>query len=96
MEVIDLYPIDMGLKNQIKIAHRGGYHNYANRQYSKAYQAFVQAYELYNGNYLDAYWAARAAHKRGYITKMKEWLDTALGINPSYQPAIDYKAKYAK
>lgn len=96
MEVIDLYPIDMGLKNQIKIAHRGGYHSYANRQYSKAFQAFEQAYKLYQGNYLDAYWAARAAHKRGRITEMKKWLNITLSINPNYQPAIDYKAKYAK
>ncbi len=96
MDIIDLYPIDMGLKNQIKIAHRGGYHNYANKQYSKAFQAFVQAYELYQGNYLDAYWAARAAHKRGQTKEMKKWLDITLSINPAYQPAMDYKAKYAK
>ncbi len=96
MEVIDLYPIDMGLKNQIKIAHRGGYYSYSKGQYAKAYQSFEQAYQLYPGNYLDAYWAARAAHKRGQKTKMREWLDTALSINPAYQPALDYKAKYAK
>jgi len=96
LEVIDLYPIDMGLKNQIKIAHRGGYHSYANKQYSKALQAFTQAYELYKGNYLNAYWAARAAHKMGRTTEMKKWLDIALSINPNYQPAIEYKAKYAK
>ncbi len=56
----------------------------------------MQAYELYQENYLDAYWAARAAHKRGQTKEMKKWLDITLSINPAYQPAMDYKAKYAK
>ncbi|MCF7936630.1 MAG: CsgG/HfaB family protein, partial [Synergistales bacterium] len=96
MEIVDLYPIDQGVKNQIRTAHKAGYYNYSKRHYAKAYNGFVTAFNLYEGNYLDAYWAARAAYKRGYRSKMNEWLDTALSINPNYQPALDFKSRHGK
>lgn len=94
--VIDLYPIDANQKNSLKIAHRGGYTNYAKGNFSQAFKMFEHAVNLYPGNYLDAYWAARAAHKMGNKKLMNEWLDKALAINPNYRPAIDYKARFGK
>ncbi|WP_300524195.1 CsgG/HfaB family protein [Aminiphilus sp.] len=94
--VIDLYPIDANQKNSLKIAHRGGYTNYAKGNFSQAFKMFEHAVNLYPGNYLDAYWAARAAHKMGNKKLMNEWLDKALAVNPNYKPAIDYKAKFGK
>lgn len=94
--VIDLYPIDANQKNSLKIAHRGGYTNYSKGNFSQAFKMFEHAVNLYPGNYLDAYWAARAAHKMGNKKLMNEWLDKALAVNPNYKPAIDYKAKFGK
>ena len=55
-----------------------------------------QALELYDGNYLDAYWAARAAHKAGQKNAMKLLLEKALTINPQYRPAKQYQEAYGK
>lgn len=94
IDVVETYPIDGATKNAILISHRGGYYSYSKGQYSKAYGAFVNAFEAYDGNYLDAYWAARTAHKLGRRKDATQWLDRALEINPAYRPALEYRAKY--
>lgn len=94
IDVVDAYPVDGATKNAILISHKGGYYSYSKGQFSKAYAAFENAFEAYDGNYLDAYWAARAAHKLGRKKEASRWLDKALEINPSYQPALEYRAKY--
>ncbi len=93
-DVVDGYPIDGATKNAILISHKGGYYSYSNNQFSQAYKAFVNAFEAYEGNYLDAYWAARAAHKLGRKKDATQWLDRVLEINPAYEPALEYRAKY--
>lgn len=93
-DVVDGYPIDGATKNAILISHKGGYFSYSKNQFSQAYKAFVNAFEAYEGNYLDAYWAARAAHKLGRKKDATQWLDRALEINPAYEPALEYRAKY--
>lgn len=94
--VIDTYPIDANQKNALRIAHRGGYTNYSKGRFSQALKMFEHAVELYPGNYLDAYWAARSAHKAGNRKLMNQWLDKALAANPNYKPALDYKARFGK
>ncbi len=94
--IIDFYPVDEGTKNQLRMLHKGGYFSYSNGDFRKAYMAFTKALEMYEGNYLDAYWAARAAHKSGQKGKMKELLQRALTINPDYVPAQNYLATYGK
>lgn len=96
MVVIDFYPVDEGTKNQLRMLHKGGYFSYSKGDFRKAYMAFTKALEMYDGNYLDAYWAARAAHKVGQKGKMKELLQKALDVNPNYVPAQQYLATYGK
>jgi len=96
MAVIDAYPIDEALKKDLKMLHKGGYFSYSAKNYAQAYQAFSRALELYDGNYLDAYWAARAAHKAGQKNAMKLLLEKALTINPQYRPAKQYQEAYGK
>lgn len=96
MLVIDFYPVDESMKNQLRMLHKGGYFSYSHGDFRKAYMAFTKAMEMYDGNYLDAYWAARAAHKVGQKGKMKELLQKALEINPNYVPAQQYMATYGK
>ncbi len=95
MEVVDYYPLDNARKTQIKGLHKSGYLYYADKRYPQAYQAFVEAAELYPGNFLDAYWAARAAHRAGQSEKMVYWLQRAVDANPQYQPALNYAKEYA-
>lgn len=94
LDVVDTYSIDSKTKNSIKIAHRGGYYSYSHKQYKKAYRSFVSSFNLYKGNYLDSYWASRAAYKAGYRSKAKEWVKTTLEINSDYEPAKDFKKKH--
>ena len=96
MLVIDFYPVDESMKNQLRMLHKGGYFSYSHGDFRKAYMAFTKAMEMYDGNYLDAYWAARAAHKVGQKGKMKELLQKALEINPNHVPAQQYMATYGK
>lgn len=91
MEVIDSFPIPDNLKNQIKLLHRAGYTNYSNRKYDLALLQFAKAYELYTGNFLDAYWAAKAQLKLGKREEAALWLDRALKANPNYEPALKLK-----
>ena len=95
MEVVDYYPLDNVRKNQIKALHRSGYMHYADKRFSQAYKDFVEAVGVYPGNYLDAYWAARAAHRAGQKDNMIHWLQRALDANPQYQPALDYAKAHA-
>lgn len=94
MDVIDTLCIDDKTKNAIKISHKGGYYSYSHKQYKKAYQSFVNAFNAYEGNYLDAYWAGRAAYKAGYKSKAREWISMALKINANYEPASEYKTEH--
>jgi len=91
MEVIDSFPIAENLKNQIKLLHRAGYTNYSNRKYDLALLQFAKAYELYTGNFLDAYWAAKAQLKLGKREEAALWIDRALKANPNYEPALKLK-----
>ncbi len=95
MEVVDYYPLDNVRKNQIKALHRNGYMHYADKRFPQAYKDFVEAVGVYPGNYLDAYWAARAAHRAGQTDNMIHWLQRALDANPQYQPALDYAKAHA-
>ncbi len=95
MEVVDYYPLDNVRKNQIKALHKSGYVHYADKRFPQAYKDFVEAVGIYPGNYLDAYWAARAAHRAGQRNNMIHWLQRALDVNPQYQPALDYAKAHA-
>ena len=95
MEVVDYYPLDNARKTQIKALHKSGYMHYADKRFSQAYKDFVEAVGVYAGNYLDAYWAARAAHRAGQEENMIYWLQKALDANPRYLPALEYAKAHA-
>ena len=88
---IEAFPVDDATKNAILINHKGGYANMSKRKYPLAFNQFVKAVELYEGNYVDAYWAAVAAQKIGKKPVAREWVDKALAANPQYQPALDLR-----
>ena len=88
---IEAFPVDDATKNAILINHKGGYANMSKRKYPLAFNQFVKAVELYDGNYVDAYWAAVAAQKIGKKPIAREWVDKALAANPQYQPALDLR-----
>ncbi len=91
--VVQTYPIDPGKANLLGIQQRNALNKYKGGRYRDAYTEFCAAAKEYEGNYLAAYWAGITADKLKKKDEAAKWLDTALKINPNYQPAIDYKAK---
>jgi TolA-binding protein len=75
------------------IKHRNAYNKYNSRKYKDAYAEFCELADAYDGNYLAAYWAGRAAQNLKQKDDAAAWFDRAIAINPNYQPAFDGKAK---
>lgn len=96
IEVIDTYPITAGEKNSLKILHRNGVNSFNSGKYRDALAAFERGAKGYDGHYLSAYWAARSAAKMGNRKLAMGWIDKALGINPDYAPAKQFRARYMK
>lgn len=92
-KVIETYPIDSKLINNIGIMQRASYNQYRNGKNQAAYDGFVRAFEAYDGNYLSAYWAGMASLKLKKKDEAAQWFDRALAINPNYKPAQDAKGK---
>jgi TolA-binding protein len=92
-KVIQTYPISPGEANMLGIRHRNAYNKYNSRKYKDAYAEFCETAEAYNGNYLSAYWAGRAAQNLKKKEDSIAWFDRALSINPNYQPAQEARAK---
>ncbi len=95
-KVISTYPIDGGQQNSLAILQRNGISKYSAGKYKEAFAAFTRAAESYEGNYLSAFWAAKAGQKMGKKKEMAHWLNRALSINPAYKPALKFKEKYLK
>lgn len=96
VKVISTYPIDGGQQNSLAILQRGGISKYSAGKYKEAFAAFTRAAESYEGNYLSAFWAAKAGQKMGKKNEMAFWIDRALSINPEYKPALQFRGKYLK
>ena len=90
-KVISTYGIDPGLANMLSIKHRTAYNKYNGKRFREAYEDFKALVDDYNGNYLSAYWAGRAAHSLRKNDESLEWMEIALSINPNYKPAADFK-----
>ena len=89
--VINTYDLDPGTVNMLGIRHRSAYNKYSGKKYKEAFDEFKELVNMYNGNYLSAYWAGRAAHMLKNNEESLEWMDRALKINPQYKPASDFK-----
>jgi curli biogenesis system outer membrane secretion channel CsgG/TolA-binding protein len=85
-----LSPVD---RNNLGVAHRGAWSLYSGKKYKDAFEALSKLALDYPGNYLSAYWAGMAALKLKSDKEAAEWFESALSINPNYQPAIDERAK---
>ncbi|MDR3230933.1 MAG: hypothetical protein LBT65_05805 [Synergistaceae bacterium] len=92
-KVIQTYPIPSGEANMLGIRHRNAYNKYNSRKYRDAYAEFSELAEAYDGNYLAAYWAGRAAQVLKQRDDAATWFDRAIAINPNYQPALAERAK---
>ncbi|MCF4151060.1 M48 family metalloprotease [Dethiosulfovibrio sp. F2B] len=95
-DVISTYPVDGGLKNVLEIIHREGYARYSSGEFEKAVVSFEKGVKSYSGNYLAALWAARSAYKAGDEEKAGRWIERALSINGSYEPALKLRDELLK
>ncbi|MBQ3377800.1 MAG: hypothetical protein IJG62_05965 [Synergistaceae bacterium] len=89
-KVIDTYGLPSGDANTRRIAHIS-----AGRIRNKrdAYNKYVELANSYSGDYLAAYKAGETALSIGDRDNAKVWLDKALDINPSYEPAQKAKTR---
>ncbi|MCS7232709.1 MAG: tetratricopeptide repeat protein [Synergistetes bacterium] len=86
IEVIELWPIDQGLKTNLIRLHKAGYYNYSKGNYSLAIQNYKLAFDAYNGNYVACYWLGRVYYEMGRKDEGIKWWKKALTINPNYEP----------
>lgn len=86
IEVIERWPIDANLKNNLIRLHKAGYYNYSKGNYSLAIQNYKLAFELYNGNYVACYWLGRIYYEIGRKKDAIDWWKKGLSINPNYEP----------
>ncbi len=89
-KVIETYGLPSGDANTRRIAHIS-----AGRIRNKrdAYNKYVELANSYSGDYLAAYKAGETALSIGDRDNAKVWLDKALDINPSYEPAQKAKTR---
>jgi len=71
--------------------HNKGIENFNAGKYALALRQFSRAAKLSDDNYLDAYWAALAAHHAKNVNATKEWLNFCLNIKKDYVPALNMK-----
>lgn len=86
VEVIELWPIDQGLKTNLIRLHKAGYYNYSKGNYSLAIQNYKLAFDAYSGNYVACYWLGRIYYEMGRKKEGIDWWKKALSINPNYEP----------
>ena len=93
-KLIDAYDfMDPQKRNTLGIQHRGAWQMYSNKRYKDALEIFTQLADDYEGNYMSAYWAGMCAVKLNSGKEASKWFNSALEINPNYQPAVDALAK---
>ncbi|MDR1978903.1 MAG: hypothetical protein LBQ42_09245 [Synergistaceae bacterium] len=82
---------DEAAKAAVVEEHEKALENFNAGKYELAVRQFGRAAKMIDGNYLDAYWTALAAHNAKNNAAVKEWLDRCLQIKKDYMPALEMK-----
>ncbi|MDR2137264.1 MAG: hypothetical protein LBO68_03145 [Synergistaceae bacterium] len=91
VETLEAMNADKATKSAILEEHNRGLENFNAGKYELALRQFGRAAKMHEENYLDAYWAALAAHNAKNTSAVKEWLDRCLQIKKDYLPALEMK-----
>jgi tetratricopeptide (TPR) repeat protein len=84
--LIRTFPLAQTEMNSLEIEFRGAWNLYVGNRFQEALSAFARQ-SGYAGNYLSPYWAGMSAWKLGDRNLAIAWFNSALEINPYFQPA---------
>jgi hypothetical protein len=91
VEVLESLGADNATLGAMILEHDNSVKNFNDGKYALALRTFGRAAKMHDGNYLDSYWAALAAHYAKNNGAVKEWLDRCLSIKSDYLPALEMK-----
>ena len=82
-KVIASYGLPSGQANTLRVAHI----NARRLRGANAYRKYVELANSNSSDYLAAYKAGETAFSMGKRPEARQWFETALRINPNYEPA---------